>query len=182
MIEPPISQKFRENLWFVVSFRIPSVTWPSRFQPGGVLCATWGVLSRLFVVCRQKLVAELNRTQLEDAIELMRDRMELFASQARNYTDRYKNLKLKHKSKIRRIRWKSRRHPLPMDGGDGVSDFYPVQHVRRPKVNLWGLGVQNKFLWGQDFSFMVYLSGHNKFWGHCPRMPPPVASGLHVRK
>jgi len=46
----------------------------------------------------------LNRTQLEDAIELMRDRMELFASQARNYTDRYKNLKLKHKSKIRRIR------------------------------------------------------------------------------
>nr|CAB3260856.1 uncharacterized protein LOC100176103 [Phallusia mammillata] len=52
----------------------------------------------------EKLVAELNRTQLEDAVELLRGRMELYAAQSRNYADRYKNLKSKHKSKIRRIR------------------------------------------------------------------------------
>ncbi|XP_076806830.1 uncharacterized protein LOC143450254 [Clavelina lepadiformis] len=52
----------------------------------------------------QKLVADLNRTQLEDAVELLRKKLEACASQVKTNTDKYKNLKQKHKTKIRRIR------------------------------------------------------------------------------
>ncbi|XP_078489143.1 uncharacterized protein LOC144746142 isoform X2 [Ciona intestinalis] len=52
----------------------------------------------------ETLVADLNRDQLEDAVDLMRRRLELSTQQTRSYVDKYKNIKLKHKSKMRRIR------------------------------------------------------------------------------